>query len=644
MLEFKNFSFKYNAQKEASLKDISFSLKAGEKIAIVGPSGCGKSTLLQIINGIIPHHFSGQMSGYARLASTVLCDGFRDNSDGLPTIGQTSKLVGTVLQDPDGQFIGLTVAEDLAFLLENELCPREEMLEKVSHMAEILGMHEHLSLPPQLLSGGQKQRVSLGGVLIGGTTELLLCDEPLAALDPAAGMETIELLHKMRSDHSCIIVEHRLEDVLYKPVDRIILMHQGRIVADMPPSDLLASDLLERHGVRSPLYISALRYAGLDLCELASCSDISRLDELKLNEEERAHIKSFVERWNASGDKTGLVAKREQALVQEGAQASAQVSAQASIQASAQASSKAGTQASTQDLPLLELKDLCFAYEPDPTQDASERKEVLSHLNLKLYPGDMISICGCNGAGKSSLAKLLCAFERPSSGDILLNGESLLNQTIAQRAQDIAYVLQDPNHMISQATVLEELSLVFKQGEMANALSKSEQEQRIVEVLKVCGLYPYRNWPISVLSYGQKKRVTIASVLVMRPKVLILDEPTAGQDWAHYTEIMDFLLELNKQGLLIVLITHDMHLALEYTNKTAVLSQGKIIAYEPCSAVLTNPELCKEAHLKMTSLYHLAQISHIKKAQDLVEAFIACDKSMRPENLLARISEQEGRV
>lgn len=632
MLEFKNFSFKYNAQKEASLKDISFSLKAGEKIAIVGPSGCGKSTLLQIINGIIPHHFSGQMSGYARLASTVLCDGFRDNCDGLPTIGQTSKLVGTVLQDPDGQFIGLTVAEDLAFLLENEGCPREEMLEKVSHMAEILGMHEHLSLPPQLLSGGQKQRVSLGGVLIGGTTELLLCDEPLAALDPAAGMETIELLHKMRSDHSCIIVEHRLEDVLYKPIDRIILMHQGRIVADMPPSDLLASDLLERHGVRSPLYISALRYAGLDLSELASCSDISRLDELKLNEGEQAHIKRFVESWNASGDKTGAIVKQEQVQAQEGDQVDAQASAQVSMQASAQ------------DLPLLELKDLCFAYEPDPTQDASERKEVLSDLNLKLYPGDMISICGCNGAGKSSLAKLLCAFEQSSSGDILLNGKSLLNQTIAQRAQDIAYVLQDPNHMISQPTVLEELSLVFKQGEMANALSKSEQEQRIVEVLKVCGLYPYRNWPISVLSYGQKKRVTIASVLVMRPKVLILDEPTAGQDWAHYTEIMDFLLELNKQGLLIVLITHDMHLALEYTNKTAVLSQGKIIAYEPCSAVLTNPELCKEAHLKMTSLYHLAQISHIKKAQDLVEAFIACDKSMRPENLLARISEQEGRV
>lgn len=592
LVELKDFSFTYHAQKRPSLQDISLSLREGEKIAIVGPSGCGKSTLMHVLNGIIPHHFSGSMKGYARVAGRLICEGVREDSQGLAPIREISKRVATVLQDPDGQFIGLTVAEDLAFMLENERVDHARMHQLVPEMARLVGMEEFLSASPQLLSGGQKQRVSLGGVLIGGATELLLCDEPLAALDPMAGMETIELLHKMRDSHACIIVEHRLEDVLHRPLDRIVLMHQGRIISDSSPEDLLRSGLLEAHGVRSPLYVSALRYAGV---ELDSCKNLAQIQELELDEEAKGNVRAF-----------------------------------------ARADSAPSKQSPK---PLLEICDLSFSY---PAEDAAQKAPVISHLNLVLNEGDMISVCGCNGAGKSSLAKLLCGFEKPSSGDILYKGRSLLGQSIAERASYIAYVLQDPNHMISQPTVKEEVGLAFKFQDYG--LSEEEQEARLEKVLKICGLYPYRNWPISVLSYGQKKRVTIASVLVSEPKIIILDEPTAGQDWAHYTEIMEFLKSLNEQGVGIILITHDMHLALEYTNKTAVLVRGKLLAYEPCSLVLTNPELCREAHLKMTSLYYLAQRAGLEQAQDLVDAFIMRDKKERPENILARTSKQEACV
>jgi energy-coupling factor transport system ATP-binding protein len=237
----------------------------------------------------------------------------------------------------------------------------------------------------------------------------------------------------------------------------------------------------------------------------------------------------------------------------------------------------------------------------------------------------MLSIVGTNGAGKSTFSKVVCGFEKPQSGVMELNGVDLKILSIKERADHIGYVMQNPNQMISKNQIFDEVAL----GLRNRGVSEEEIRIRVEETLKICGLYPFRNWPVSALSYGQKKRVTIASILVLNPEMILLDEPTAGQDLKHYTEIMDFLTELNRQGVTVVLITHDMHLMLEYTPRAIVFNRGQVIADKSAAAVLNSPEIVEEAHLKETSLYHLSALCGIGDPEEFTRRFIARDREVR---------------
>ena len=188
--------------------------------------------------------------------------------------------------------------------------------------------------------------------------------------------------------------------------------------------------------------------------------------------------------------------------------------------------------------------------------------------------GEMVSIVGRNGAGKSTLAKVVCGFEKEDHGAVLYEGQNIRSRSIKERAEIIGFVMQNPNQMISKSLIFDEVAL----GLRLRKIPEEEIKPRVEKVLDICGLSPFISWPISALSYGQKKRVTIASILVLDPCILILDEPTAGQDYRHYSEIMDFLREINQLGITIILITHDMHLMLEYTPRAVVLSGGLKIA------------------------------------------------------------------
>jgi energy-coupling factor transport system ATP-binding protein len=220
---------------------------------------------------------------------------------------------------------------------------------------------------------------------------------------------------------------------------------------------------------------------------------------------------------------------------------------------------------------------------------------------------------------------VVCGFEKASHGLVLFDGKDITNDSIRSRASKIGYVMQNPNQMISQAMIFDEVAMGIKN----TGLSEEEIKEKVYDTLKVCGLYEFRNWPISALSFGQKKRVTIASILVMGPKVIILDEPTAGQDFAHYTDIMEFLKGLNEQGITIIMITHDMHLMLEYTNRSLVFTDGRIVADDSGSAVLCNEELVNRAALKETSLFNVALSCGIKDPVDFVDCFIAYDRKER---------------
>lgn len=563
IIEFKNYTFKYRSQVEPTLRDINLTIYPGEKVLIVGPSGSGKSTIAHCINGLVPFSFAGESSGTLKVKG--------EDPAKLGVFGM-SKIVGTVLQDTNGQFIGLTVAEDIAFALENDRVEQEEMFDRVKQVADVVEVDTLLENAPWELSGGQKQRVSMAGVMV-DDVEILLFDEPLANLDPATGKRAIDLIDKISKNKNAtiLIIEHRLEDALYRDVDRIVVVGDGTIVADSRPNELLAGDILTAQGIREPLYVTALKHAG---CTISAKSKPQHIEDMLLED-----YKEQVAKWFRNVDY-----KKENKAEE----------------------------------CVLSVKDLYFSY--------VEGKPVLQHIHFDIHKGEMVSIVGKNGAGKSTLAGIICGFMKPTRGSILLNGEDLSDRSIKERGEKIGLVMQSPGQMISKPMIYDEVAL----GLVVRGVPEEEVKERVYRTLKICGLYPFRNWPVSALSYGQKKRVTIASILVMDPEVIILDEPTAGQDYRHYTEIMEFLKEINEQyGITIIMITHDMHLMLEYTDRAIVIADGHLLADDTPARVLTNEAIADRAYLKKTSLYDLAVKCGLENPSEFVERFIYYERELR---------------
>ena len=557
MLEFSDFGFQYNAQAEPTLEHINLTIRKGEKILIAGPSGCGKSTLAHCMNGLIPFSYRGTCTGSAKLCGREI----RDLS-----LFEVAKTVGTVLQDSDGQFIGLTVAEDIAFALENDCVEGTEMHERVKEVAAQVGMDNHLFHAPNQLSGGQKQRIALAGIMV-NDVQVFLFDEPLANLDPATGKAAIDLIDRLRdrTGAAVVIIEHRLEDVLYRNVDRIVLMNEGKILADLPPDELLSTNLLSQCGIREPLYLTAMRYAGVDITPEKHPSDIR---SLRIDGTDCAKLRTWM---HENPEKPAMDLSKV----------------------------------------LMETHHVTFGYRPVHT--------VLKDINVAVKEGELLAIVGTNGAGKSTFSKVICGFETQQEGTITFDGvEDWQSLSIKERADHVGYVMQNPNQMISQNLIFDEVAL----GLRTRGVPEDAVRTRVENTLKVCGLWPFRSWPISALSFGQKKRVTIAAILVMRPKMIILDEPTAGQDYAHYTDIMEFLRELRENGITVVMITHDMHLMLEYADRSVVFSDGRVICDDTSAAVLTNRDVVRSANLKMTSLYELALLSGISDVKGFVQRFI----------------------
>ncbi|MDO9085467.1 MAG: ABC transporter ATP-binding protein [Anaerolineaceae bacterium] len=562
IIEFTNFTFQYFSQAEPTLHDINLKIYSGQKILIVGPSGSGKSTLGHCLNGLIPFSYKGEIHGSLKIngQETSTLDIFK-----------LSKTIGTVLQDSDAQFVGLTVGEDIAFALENDNVPTDEMHQRVRSVAQMVDMHNWLTSSPFELSGGQKQRTSLAGVLI-DDVDILLFDEPLANLDPATGKTAIEIIddiHK-QSGKTILIIEHRLEDVLHRDINRVIVINEGRIIADMDAHSLVASVVLQETGIREPLYVTALKYAGVQVTEAMQAGYIETLK----GELSRDALQNWYKR----------------------------------IQPASQLNTR---------LSILKMENISFSYDG--------LRPVLEDINIDIQEGEMVSIVGKNGAGKSTLSKLLCAFEKEDSGRILYRGEDIRTKSIKERAEIIGLVMQNPNQMISKPLIFDEVAL----GLRLRQVPEDKITARVEKVLKVCGLAPFIEWPISALSYGQKKRVTIASILVLDPRILILDEPTAGQDFRHYTEIMEFLVEVNKLGVTIILITHDMHLMLEYTPRAIVLADGHKIADTAAAEVLTDARVIAEANLKETSLFALSQMADVEDGTQFVQGFIDYERRLK---------------
>ncbi|WP_455386268.1 ABC transporter ATP-binding protein [Lactiplantibacillus pentosus] len=562
IISFKDFSFQYNSQTEPTLRHVNLDIYPGEKVLIAGPSGSGKSTLGRCLNGLIPQSYTGTISGQATVAGQDITQS---------SIFALSQHVGTVLQDPDSQFVGLTVVEDMAFSLENDQQSQSEMRTATNQWADTLALQDLLTHRPQELSGGQKQRVAMAGVLI-DNSKILLFDEPLASLDPASGKASMALIDQLThtQELTVVIIEHRIEDVLQQPIDRLIIMQDGAIVANDRPETILRQSLMTQLGLREPLYLSALKLAGVDL---TTCQHLDNLQVLQV-----PNLKTTLQAWTA------------------GVQLNPPV---------------------VHDQPLLTIDHLSFGYEPT--------KPIINDVSVTLHRGEMISLVGQNGTGKSTLSNLITGFLTPQAGKMVFNGRSLADQSVKERADQIGYILQDPNQMISKTMIYDEVAT----GLQLRGVPDDEVERRVLAVLKVCGLYEFRHWPISALSFGQKKRVTIAAILVLEPAMLILDEPTAGQDLKHYTEMMTFLTTINRdQQMTIMLITHDMHLMLEYTDRTIVLGHGKILMDAQSADVLTNTAIIQQASLAETSLYTMAAANELDPTE-FVAKFVQAEREGR---------------
>jgi len=562
LLEFNNYGFQYNAQSKPTLYDINFKVHRGEKILIAGPSGCGKSTLIHCINGLIPFSYKGESTGRLSLCGKETKD---------MSLFEISNHVGTVLQDSDAQFVGLTVAEDIAFALENDCVTEPDLHDRVARVAKLVDIGDFLKHAPSDLSGGQKQRVSMAGVLV-DDVDILIFDEPLANLDPATGKTAVELIDEMhkQTGAAVIIVEHRLEDVLHRDVDRVVVMQSGHIVTDVPADELLSTNVLAENGIREPLYITALKYAGVEIVPEKNPRNIS---SIIINDEDALKVRKWFE-----------IAPNVSPAISEDN--------------------------------ILETSNLEFSYE-------GNSRKVINNISTAIKKGEMLAIVGTNGAGKSTFSKVVCGLEKETGGKILFCGDDFSNFSIKERAEHIGYVMQNPNQMISKIMIYDEVAL----GLRTRNVPEDEIEIRVEKALKICGLWKFRKWPISALSFGQKKRVTIASILVLGPEMIILDEPTAGQDFRHYTDIMDFLENINNEGITVAMITHDMHLMLEYAKRAIVFSHGRIIADDSCANILTDREIVEEASLKETSLYELALKCHIDNGREFVQRFIDFERS-----------------
>jgi len=559
-IEFSDFSFRYESLDKPTLKHINLRIEQGEKILIIGPSGSGKSTLGQCLNGLIPHAIKGEISG------SLTING-QDTSS--MKLHQFTEQIGTVLQDTDSQFVGLSIAEDIAFALENQLLEHSEMLELVEKTARMVDLDDLLEHSPHDLSGGQKQRVSLAGVMV-DDVDVLLFDEPLASLDPKTGKATIEIIDDLhqQSGKTTIIIEHRLEDVLHRPVDRIILMDAGSIVADLKPNELLHSSLLVEHGIREPLFVSALKSAK---CHVQADELLSNFADFDVTPHQPR-----IEQWFQQRPVTCQSQHQEK---------------------------------------LLQASALTYSYDGEKT--------ALEDVSFHIDKGEFVSILGKNGSGKSTITKLIMGVLEPDDGKIAMNGQNLSELSIFERSAKVGVVMQNPNHMISHHMIFDEIAFGLRNQGIDDAII----EAKVSKALALCGLSKYRHWPIEALSYGQKKRVTIASILVLEPELLILDEPTAGQDYRNYTSMLSFIKELNSElGLTVLIISHDMHLVLEYTTRAIVIADSQLIADAPVTSVFSQPDLLNKANLAPTSLYDLAIKAGIEQTDDFMQHFICCEQ------------------
>lgn len=531
-LSIESLSFRYRSRSAPAIRDISLQVPAGEILLVAGASGCGKTTLARCINGLIPRSYKGELSG------RVLLKG--QETGGL-SLARISRLVGTVLQDPERQILGTRVATEVAFGLENLALPRPEILKAVDEALAYLGISHLRERETFNLSGGEKQKVALAGVLA-MRPSLLLLDEPLASLDPASAQETLSLVRRLADEGMAVVmVEHRVEDVLKIRPERVLFMQEGQIRYLGPAEGLVG--VVDYHEVKLPAPM---------IIEMAAA-------EAKKNTKVPQQVSPSL-KINTPASKPGSTTLPYPV-----------------------------SKSSSGDKPLVQFDQVVFGYDSEQT--------VLQGVSLSIHRGDIIAVLGPNGAGKTTLVKHAIGLLKPRAGRVLVNGRDTREQSVAQIASSLGYVFQSPSHMLFAPTVSEELAFGPK-----NLGHEPEQIQKEVkEAIQTVNLSGMEGNPPLALSFGQQKRVSIAAILAMRSRILVMDEPTAGQDFMNYMSFMDAILQMPGFEA-ILFITHDVDLAVVYANRVLMVSNGTVVCDGRPEEALSDFTRLRNCRLVPTSL------------------------------------------
>jgi energy-coupling factor transporter ATP-binding protein EcfA2 len=536
-IEFNDVSFRYDGAEQDALKHISFRLQPGEIVLLTGPAGSGKTTLCSCVNGLVPHHHEGSLTG------TVLVGKYDTRR---ARIGGLASIVGLVFQDPESQIVTASVADEVAFGPENLGVPRQQIIERVTDALAATRLAGYEDRDPISISGGEQQATVIASIYA-MQPEIYVMDEPLANLDPVGRSLVLKLIVDVAKARgkTLLLVEHALEEVL-PLVDRVMIIHQGELLRDGPTREVLAAGDIPGVFTR-PAMVRLAERAGIDTLPLTPTALYEQLN---------------------SSRRLGRITNP--------------IPAPAARQPG---------------LPVIEMRDVHFAYGGLHT--------ALKGIDLEIGEGEMVAILGRNGSGKTTLVRHMIGLLQPDRGSVIVLGQDVRTTPTHDLARQIGFCFQNPSHQLVTFNVRDEITF----GLQAHSVNPAEFESRTKDALDFVGLQDHLDTEIFDLGKGQRQRLALASVLALHPRILIIDEPTTGQDPLMALEIFDILRRLNEvEGATVLLITHKIGLAASYAQRALVLRSGRLDFDGSFQDLLTDEELMAANSLELPPVTRLARL------------------------------------
>jgi len=529
LLQIENLSWKYEGSTELALDKINLEINKGEFMTIMGRTGAGKSTLCKCINSLIPRRSRGAIKGTVKIAGL---DTKKSN------FYEITDKVGIVFQDPETQFVMMTVEDEIALGLENKGFSPEDIRVKIIEVMKRIGLDtEYMQKTPTELSGGEKQKVAIA-MMLALDPELILLDEPTSDLDPVGKTMIFEVIEKLRKkrDTTIILVSHESERIA-KFSDKIVILDKGKIVLQGNTKEIFEKiRVLKQHGVRPPQISEIFYELGYKRIPLTLEDGLVQIKkdygEIKYKVPELEEVKKIFKE------------------------------------------------------PIIEVENLSYIY-PDGTK-------ALRGIELKINDGDFVAIIGPNGSGKTTLVKHFNGLLKSTEGKVTVSKYDASKTSLNELAKHIGYCFQNPDHQLFCTTVNEEIAFGLKNLR----LPANEIEERVKKVLKIVGLEKYKDMHPFFLGKGLRQRLAVAAVLAMESEIIVVDEPTTGQDYEMCKEIMILLDKLNKMGKTIIIITHDMKLVSKYCKRAIVMVEGKVIADDDPKNIFSDSDIMKSAQIE----------------------------------------------